>query len=251
MILPTAGNIVTAAGDAATFASEGGGNWKCLSYQRANGSPVAAGVDIAGSTEVVAPIAVNDEFIEYSQSATANRKIKAKNLFTRNIQQFTAGEALSIGDAVYVSVADSKVYKTAANNPLKTRFMGFVLEAVSANAAVSVDIGGVTTTKSGLAANSVYYLSDTSGAISTTPGTWKIPVGFAFSATQLLTYSESPTYDEDLWYDREDIRPCFTDTATNRSGPDGPVGSPTLGTCVYNSINHTSGIGGLLWYPTG
>ena len=41
LILPGAANITTAAGDAATFESLGSGNWRCLSYQRADGSALA------------------------------------------------------------------------------------------------------------------------------------------------------------------------------------------------------------------
>lgn len=37
LILPTAANIVTAAGDTAIFVSLGSGNWICLSYQRESG----------------------------------------------------------------------------------------------------------------------------------------------------------------------------------------------------------------------
>lgn len=39
MILPGAANITTAAGDTATFKSEGGGNWRCWRYQRAATAP--------------------------------------------------------------------------------------------------------------------------------------------------------------------------------------------------------------------
>ncbi|MBZ9693920.1 hypothetical protein [Mesorhizobium sp. CO1-1-9] len=39
MILPGAANIVTAAGDVATMRSLGGGNWQCISYQRATTAP--------------------------------------------------------------------------------------------------------------------------------------------------------------------------------------------------------------------
>lgn len=42
LILPTAANITTAAGDCAIFISEGSGNWRCWSYQRANGTPLSA-----------------------------------------------------------------------------------------------------------------------------------------------------------------------------------------------------------------
>lgn len=39
LILPGGANITTAAGDTATFVSEGSGNWRCLSYQVASISP--------------------------------------------------------------------------------------------------------------------------------------------------------------------------------------------------------------------
>jgi hypothetical protein len=40
LILPTAANIITAAGDAAIFESEGSGNWRCVLYQRGDGTPL-------------------------------------------------------------------------------------------------------------------------------------------------------------------------------------------------------------------
>lgn len=36
LILPGGASIVTAVGDAAKFVSEGGGNWRCINYERAN-----------------------------------------------------------------------------------------------------------------------------------------------------------------------------------------------------------------------
>lgn len=42
LILPTGANITTAAGDVATFVSEGSGNWRCATYTRADGTPLAA-----------------------------------------------------------------------------------------------------------------------------------------------------------------------------------------------------------------
>jgi len=38
LLLPTAANITTAAGDIAEFVSEGSGNWRCASYLRADGT---------------------------------------------------------------------------------------------------------------------------------------------------------------------------------------------------------------------
>lgn len=46
LILPAARNITTADGDVGIFISEGSGNWRCLSYQRANGKPVLGGITL-------------------------------------------------------------------------------------------------------------------------------------------------------------------------------------------------------------
>jgi hypothetical protein len=45
LILPTAANIVAAAGDAALFVSLGGNNWRCVNYMRANGSALSGSPD--------------------------------------------------------------------------------------------------------------------------------------------------------------------------------------------------------------
>lgn len=50
LILPTGANITTAAGDTAWFQSDGNGNWRCISYQRADGTPLAG----AGSVDTAA-----------------------------------------------------------------------------------------------------------------------------------------------------------------------------------------------------
>ena len=42
LVLPGAANIVTTAGDTATFRSEGSGNWRCILYQRVSGRSIAA-----------------------------------------------------------------------------------------------------------------------------------------------------------------------------------------------------------------
>lgn len=52
LILPTGANITTAAGDSATFRSEGGGNWRCVDYTRADGTPLAGG---SGGGDVSGP----------------------------------------------------------------------------------------------------------------------------------------------------------------------------------------------------
>lgn len=56
LILPTATNVITAAGDIAEFVSLGSGNWRCTNYQRADGQALAG----AGGTQSII-IACSDE----------------------------------------------------------------------------------------------------------------------------------------------------------------------------------------------
>lgn len=48
LILPSAANITTAANDTAVFVSEGSGNWRCVSYDRASGLPLVSPVSSIG-----------------------------------------------------------------------------------------------------------------------------------------------------------------------------------------------------------
>lgn len=48
LILPTAANITTVAGDVATMVSLGSGNWKCVSYQRNDGTAVGGTGIVSG-----------------------------------------------------------------------------------------------------------------------------------------------------------------------------------------------------------
>jgi len=49
LILPTAANITTAAGDVAEFVSLGTGNWKCTNYQRADGTALVGASSLSQS----------------------------------------------------------------------------------------------------------------------------------------------------------------------------------------------------------
>lgn len=53
MILPSAANIVTVAGDTAEFVSVGANAWRCVAYQRADGKPLIGGSGSPYSTKQV------------------------------------------------------------------------------------------------------------------------------------------------------------------------------------------------------
>lgn len=52
LILPTGANITTAANDTACLESEGSGNWRCVHYLRADGTPLAIGADTIDGTKI-------------------------------------------------------------------------------------------------------------------------------------------------------------------------------------------------------
>lgn len=66
LILPTGANIVTAAGDAAQFRSEGSGNWRCVGYMRASGVALVASspapvIVTTVSSNTITPTSTTDE----------------------------------------------------------------------------------------------------------------------------------------------------------------------------------------------
>jgi hypothetical protein len=54
LILPTSASITTAAGDTAFMVSEGSGNWRCVAYQRADGTALVGGGGGSGTVTSVA-----------------------------------------------------------------------------------------------------------------------------------------------------------------------------------------------------
>lgn len=100
---------------------------------------------------------------------------------------FTYGEALTAGNAVYLKASDGKIYKTDATTAGEAcyGFIGFVLQSGSTDdtGAVSRNYSG---DQSGLTINADYFLTNTGGAISTTPGTNIVYAGRAITTTAIL-----------------------------------------------------------------
>lgn len=76
LILPTGANITATAGDAATFVSEGSGNWKCVGYMRADGSTLATtsyrtpSIQAVTSSATVTPT-FSDDMVKITAQAAA------------------------------------------------------------------------------------------------------------------------------------------------------------------------------------
>lgn len=101
----------------------------------------------------------------------------------------TSGEAITAGQPVYIKASDGKLYKTDADlsDEATFSFIGFALNTVAA-ADLTVYLalpGRIVTGLSALTAGSYYFLSNTAGAISTTPGTRFARVAQAISTTSI------------------------------------------------------------------
>lgn len=128
LILPSAANITTAAGDRCEVVSLGSGNWRCLWYQRANGYPLDATLAALGawangtnkipyttSTDTVASLDFKDEDNMVSDSATAlpsQQSVKAyadtKNIATQ-VTPGNSGNVLTSNGSAWVSSSSSGI----------------------------------------------------------------------------------------------------------------------------------------------
>lgn len=127
---------------------------------------------------------------------TTGEQLPAEDVNTANehiimsaFKTLIAGENITKGDALYVKASDGKLYKTDGNagNAGDTVFVGFALETITTGNLIDIQCTGVFEKLSGLTIGSYYFLSDTAGAITTTPSTTRgVQVGVALTANHLL-----------------------------------------------------------------
>lgn len=158
LVLPTGTNILTAAGDVARFRSEGGGNVRCVSYNRADGNPIATPLANQRITLTAAVATTSGNFIDFTGIPSWAKKITVVysgiSTTETSAQQFivqlgTSGGVATSGYAGGSSVVSS----TSASSSTHT------------NGAVVVNgAGAVTAFTSG--ATVIYNLSGNSWEIS-------------------------------------------------------------------------------------
>lgn len=106
----------------------------------------------------------------------------------------TAGEALSAGDAVYLSDGSGgntagRWYKTDADftyASTSAQALGFAVAAIASAASGSIRVAGRMTGLSGLTSGAVEYLSATAGALTTSAPTNARAIGVADSTTSIV-----------------------------------------------------------------
>lgn len=113
----------------------------------------------------------------------------------------TAGENLSAGDAVYLSdgtggATTGRWYKADSDNTYSSTLaqaVGFTTAAITTGASGTIRRGGRVTGLSGLTSGTLYYISATSGAITSTPPTNALPILQADSTTSGVIIESEPS----------------------------------------------------------
>lgn len=104
-----------------------------------------------------------------------------------------AGENISVASApvpVYMDAADGRWYMCDGNVATKTNFRAFAISTATTGNAVVLQFSGIVGSFTGLTKGAPYFISDTVGTISTTAGTFEIPVGIATSTTEITIFRE-------------------------------------------------------------
>lgn len=118
----------------------------------------------------------------------------------------TAGETVAAGNMVYLKASDGRWWKTDADTASTVENVMLGISQGAGTAGNSITNGvliaqGVDANQSGLVANTVYYYSNTAGALSSTPGTKEVTAGIALSAS---TFVFSPRFNQQLTEDEQD-----------------------------------------------
>lgn len=106
-----------------------------------------------------------------------------------NIRVFTAGGTINgatLPVPVYLDSSTNKVLACDANDTTKLDFLGFAVSNSTDTNPINVAVSGVVGGFTGLTLGADYYVSDTVGTISTTPGTYQVITGKAIKTTEVL-----------------------------------------------------------------
>ncbi len=162
LILPGGANITTAAGDCATFVSEGSGNWRCTSYNKASGVAV-----VVNSGKLV-----NRVKTEYSTASSGSVAIPLDS----TIPQIAEGAAV-FSAAAYTPASASNIINVRCfvwtDNATQAYVLGAIFKDSGSNA---VAAGGMNSTGTAIGFLELNY-NFTAG--STTAFTMSLRVGAA------------------------------------------------------------------------
>jgi len=164
---------------------------------------VNVGNGIAISTNALVVDLATDPGLEFS---SAKLQVKAgvgigvtsvgvNNLSPGYIATLNAGETINgatLPVPVYIKAADGEVYACDGNDATTLEFVGFATSNSTDGVAIDVQLSDVVSGFSGLTVGARYYVQDDK-TIGTAEGTYRVLVGVALSATQILISKEKET----------------------------------------------------------
>lgn len=115
--------------------------------------------------------------------------------------QVAGEDNIAVNDIVYFKESDQKWYKSDADTlaTVEGVFLGISKSVADENDPLQVAISGPVSGFSGLTAGEKYYVSNTAGGVSTTPGTNAVFIGWALTTSIILMNVKSfntPTINE-------------------------------------------------------
>ena len=173
---------------------------KACTVEYANNLALAGVADASlvskGIVEIATQTEVDDGDDTGSTSAytvvTPSTFLEAQDRVVTN--DFTYGATIAVRDALYYDTATSKLkLADATTSATSTNFVGFALDSgVDTDTSKKVQIAGIVAGFTGLTEGVDYYLTNTPGAISDTPGTYLRPIGRARSTTTIQILPSFP-----------------------------------------------------------
>ena len=146
LILPGAANITTAANDVGLFVSEGSGNWRCIAYQRADGSPFSYTATDARYFAITRPANVQTGTTYTFVAGDAKVPVTFNN---------AAAITVTVNTGVHSAGDQIDIITIGAGKPTLVAGSGFTLNSASGNKSISPQYGGAT----------LYFLSSTSAVL--------------------------------------------------------------------------------------
>lgn len=130
LILPTAANITTVAGDTALMMSEGSGNWRCLSYNRKTGSAVLAGATAYTNATAQVSSDLTTTSASYADIAgvTLTFTVGQAGLVTASFSGSSNGAGSTTNNVGYAILVDAAiVHQTVSRAATSSVMMGISL----------------------------------------------------------------------------------------------------------------------------
>lgn len=189
LILPTTANVTTAAGDRAIFVSLGSGNWLCLAYQRADGTPLGSAFTPTASN------ALSGSVIQTVKTlATTYRSLGSTALvLDDSLPRWDEGNTHADLDTAFTANNASNIIRvTISFNVGYTGSAGFIYAAMyldpSTGSDTATKVAGMYTNDGNCTTlNATWYVT----AADTNAHTYKFRIGFPSSVAVYLNGNHS------------------------------------------------------------